>query len=388
MTTYARSDSLINSRASRLKTSSEMKIGTSNSSRRHEHQQWLLRRRAKELWRRNRFKRRRIRGAQTHTHLHVNTLTKSSVKSQKDKRIVIVLPSRLDFEENYETTTSHFAILREAVQTGLRIKTLEFGKIRAISPSAALVLASEVDQWKQRWRGKLRADLPTWDEDIKRLLCQMGYFELLDIPNPETDWPTKSMTFLPFKRGRVSDSNGGQLAKELRIHIETLVKQKIKRHFLFEGLSEAITNVVQHAYCGVTDLSRKQWWLSASFDSDAQKLCVTFYDQGVGIPETLPTSGFSEQIKDWTNTWTDSRKIEAAMAVGRTASQLPERGKGLQNLVEFARSHREGSLAIFSNLGMYRQSFTNGADGQRDRDMRRDHKNSVGGTLIEWSVTI
>jgi hypothetical protein len=297
------------------------------------------------------------------------------------------MPERLDFESNYEETVSHFAVLREAVQKGKRVSNLNFSRIRQISTSAALVLASEVDRWNQRLSGKLHANLPSWDEGIKRLLCQMGYFELLNLEKPQIPWPESNITFLPFKRGQVSEKDGGQLAKQLRIEIENMVGQKIKKHFLFEGLSEAITNVGQHAYRDDGDYCKKQWWVSASFDAGNRKLCVTFYDQGHGIPYTLPRSKFFELMKDAFNKWHDSEKIKAAMEIGRTSSGLAERGKGLQNLIEFAKAHRNGSLSIYSLKGVFMQRFTDG-DSKPTELIIRDYENSIGGTLIEWSVDL
>jgi len=78
-------------------------------------------------------------------------------------------------------------------------------------------------------------------------------------------------------------------------------------------------------------------------------------------------------------------KIAGAMEVGRTSSRLAERGKGLQNLIEFAKAHSFGSLSIYSLRGMYRQVFTNGSEPD---DIKRDFQNSIGGTLVEWSVNL
>lgn len=353
-----------------------------------------MRQREKQLWRKNRKKRRGTVSFRPQSRLHLNTHTKHHVNSDKELKLTIELPERLDFDSNYEETASHFAALREAVHKGIRIKNLDFSRIRYISPSAALVLASEVDQWNQRIGGRLKANLPSWDEDIKRLLCQMGYFELLKLERPEAAWPVKSNTFLQFKRGQSfkhgqeNKEDGGQLAKQLRMEIESIVGQTIKKCFLFEGLSEAITNVGQHAYPGVIDYTQKRWWLSASYDADERKLSVTFYDQGEGIPKTLPRFTLLEFIKDFSVSWPDSQKISAAMDVGRTSSRLAERGKGLQNLIEFAKAHRHGSISIYSLRGLYNQVFTNDGNTQTHDKTHRDFENSIGGTLVEWSVNL
>lgn len=84
-----------------------------------------------------------------------NRHTASSVRLTADCKLRIDLPCYLDFNENYETTASHFAVLRQAVFQNKPIKGLLFDNIRNISPSAALVLASEVDRWNQMVKGAI-----------------------------------------------------------------------------------------------------------------------------------------------------------------------------------------------------------------------------------------
>ena len=115
---------------------------------------------------------------------------------------------------------------------------------------------------------------------------------------------------------------------------------------------------------------------------------MIFYDQGDGIPKTLPRAVFFEFMKDLFNSWSDSEKIQAAMEVGRTSSGKAERGKGLQNLVEFAKAHSEGTLAIYSLTGCFRQEFSNQGSNPSSKTERKDFNNSIGGTLIEWSVIL
>lgn len=356
--------------------------------KRQKRKMWLIRQSKKNLKiRTTRKNNKKIKISRRILGLSLNSHTNGSIVTDQHQKLIINLPSNLDFEENYEKTASHFAVLRRAVMLRKHIKSLDFSRLNRISPSAALVLASEVDQWNQKVKGKLKANLPSWNENVKRLLCEMGYFELLNLETPRSEWTKGNTTFFNFKRGQASkDHDNGQLAKELRIEIEKIVGHRIKKTVLFKGLSEAITNVVQHAYLHSSEPNQKRWWISGSFSKDEEKLCVTFYDQGIGIPETLPTSKIFEQIADFLYSWPDSRKIQAAMEAGRTSSGLEERGKGLQDLIEFAKTHRKGSLSIYSLKGMFKQEFSI-ADGESGPKLvRRDFANSIGGTLIEWSV--
>jgi len=351
---------------------------------------WLLRKRKRVLRHRRRAKRNRNAGISVEPY--TNEQTKNSVK-RREGRLEIALPVEMDLEKNYETTVSHLAAIRKATKLRRRLKSLKFNRLKYISPSAALVLASEMDRWNQRLGGGLRADVDSWQPDIRRLLAQMGYFELLGLERPQ-NLETKNTTFLPFKRGIAHDPHsnenhgGGELAKQLRIEIEELTGASIQRHFLFEGLSEAITNVGQHAYSDGYVGALRQWWVSASYDREDSVLCVTFYDQGDGIPVTLPNNEFFDLIRHMFDGWSDSFKIGAAMEIGNTATRRAERGKGLQNFVEFAKAHRWGRLSIYSLTGLYRMNWKMENGAQEFTDQREDFENSIGGTLIEWQVKL
>jgi len=312
-----------------------------------------------------------------------------SVTTHKNKSISIDLPRRLDFEDNYEITADRLGSIRKAVDRNLKIKTIDFSELREISTSAALVLASTVDQWREKVNGKIKANLPSWNESIITQLHEMGYFTLLNIPEPPGNLPESDICFLRFKREIAASATAGDTAIELREGIEKMVGESIQRQFLFEGISEAITNVSQHAYPDSMDEQQKYWWVSASFNRKTRKLEVTFYDRGAGIPITLPSHKLFGLIRYKFDNWKDSGKIRAAMKLGRTSSGLKERGKGLQNLLEFAKAHSAGKLSIKSLKGIYQEVFYIDEQGKQTVTKNKiDHEYSIGGTLIEWSVYI
>jgi hypothetical protein len=364
----------------------------SNKLRRVHRKLWLLKRRRK-------IERHKKRRKFSHLKSIVKTIEKMGINKKNAKNVAyehatrriktIVLPESLNFNVNYEETVNHLGVIRKAIENNVKISRIDFSKIKEISTAAALVLASLVDQWRERVRGKIKADLPTWDASLIKLLKQMGFFDLLSLPKPIADDHSSSITYVPFQKGRVGEKDAGKRAKYLREQIEEITKKRINRHYLFEGLSEAITNTCHHAYPGVTDEQRKYWWLTGSFDEVENLLQITFYDRGVGIPKTLPAHSSFEKIKDAFGQWSDSKKIKAAMEIGRTSSGLPERGKGLQNLIEFAKSYPKGCLRITSMRGTYSENYIM-VDGEESKcyPNRTDHLSSIGGTLIQWSVNI
>ncbi len=363
---------------------------TSNTQRRLHRKHWLLFQREKIA--RNK-KRRRYAHERSFERklisLGINTKNVKNIRYDFAKRQiqVISLPSSLNFNQDYENTVNIFKVIRKTIETGSRFSRLDFSKIKNISTAAALVLVSLVDQWNERVRGKLKADLPTWDKSLIKLMLEMGFFDLLKLDKPKIDNGESPITYVPFTKGRVGENDAGARAKQLRIRLETITDSQINRHFLFEGLSEAITNTCHHAYRDIDDVSRKYWWLTGSYDSNSKLLQVTFFDRGIGIPRTLPSHRNFELIKDFFGIWKDSEKIKAAMEIGRTSTGRPERGKGLQNLVEFAKCYPKGSLRITSLRGTFRESYNNlDESSKKCYDELVEHEGSIGGTLIQWSV--
>ena len=354
-----------------------------NRKRRHDYRCWLLRRARRNLARRRRAEN-PLAGIEVNGHL------RDSIRVIRN-RVELVLPETIDLEENFEKVASFLTVLRRL--RGRRLRRLGFERIRFISPSAALVLASEVDKWMQITKRRITAQVKTWHPDITRLLFEMGYFELLGLNDPEILASKKNTSFLKFVRGDKSEQDPGKVAQGLRKRIEELVGEPIAKSELFDGLSEAITNTGQHAY-QVEDLKKnKQWWVSASYDKEQRQLHVTFYDQGRGIPVTLPHT-HGEDLRHWidkhlgTNLLTHSYAIKAAMQVGRTSTERDERGQGSTNLEEFAKRYRGGRLTIYSLKG--RCNMTRDDDGELryDHSSMKDSKQLLQGTLIEWSVTI
>ena len=343
---------------------------------------WLLRQRAAKAKRRKAFQcYRKLRNRFPNQPLLVNKFNQEQ-KQPVNRRVAVELPERLDLDVNYEATVTHLTNVRRASEKRFRLRYLSFDAIKYISPSAALLLASEVDRWNDAVGGRLRARHAAWDPNVKRLLCGMGFFELLHLEKPAELGGVINTTFLPFLRGNADDrAAGGSLAKKLRQEIEAVAGTEIKKHLLFDGLTEAITNVSQHAYPKAAEKSYRPWWMSAAYVKDTNMVVVSFYDHGRTIPGTLPASKVFERMKDQFGLWNDGQKIRAAMELGRSSSDSAGRGKGLQNFLEIIKAHTGSRLRIFSNHGQL--TVTNSEENALLFDSGAV-ETSLHGTLIEW----
>lgn len=333
--------------------------------------------------RRCRSQRRRRHRNRFGVHLLLENRFNPKQKAPVNRRCEIELPERLDLEENYEVTVTHLSNVRNAAQRRVRLRYLNFDSVRYISPSAALLLASEVDHWNETVGLRVRSHDESWDPNVRRLLCEMGFFELLHLARPAVVSEVINTTFLPFVRGSVSNKQkGGQLAKELRQTIERVAGIEIRKHLLFDGLTEAITNVSQHAYAKSRKKgSPRYWWMSGAFVKDTNTVIVGFCDHGLTIPGTLPASKIFEKMRDQFALWNDGQRIRAAMEYGRSSTRLPGRGQGLQNFLEVINGHINSQLRIYSNRGLL--TVTN--SGQNGLSFDSSVKEvTFRGTLIEW----
>lgn len=72
------------------------------------------------------------------------------------------------------------------------------------------------------------------------------------------------------------------------------------------------------------------------------------------------------------------------MELDRTSTKKSDRGKGLQDMLEFIRQRGDGYLSILSLRGLYKLSVSNGKEVVKSEHF----DNPIYGTLIIWCVTL
>lgn len=303
-------------------------------------------------------------------------------------------PQAFNLSSSFEETIKFLMQFRQWSSSTRRARSfyVDLRRVTQISPAGALLLAAEFHRWKLIFNRKLRArDAGEWDPEVRRLLGDMGFFELLAVEQaalPARGLDTSGIIFLPFACGR--DTNG-QPFVDLRDLIEAAVGRLKQRLILYQGVTEAITNVLHHAYAKSNKLSR--WWMSASIDTLQSKLTVMVLDHGQGIPRTLPRKGVAEKIQEFLNVTSlatfsdDGRMIEAAVTLGRSAVQQPNRGHGLQRDVQAVIKTFNGAarLRILSNRGRY--SFERDFTGATHVETSTTGQ-SLDGTFVEWTFQL
>lgn len=312
---------------------------------------------------------------------------------RKKKYARIILPKRFDLLNNYDKTAQCFELIRNASLNQKRDVRLVLKNLEFIQPAAMLVLGAEIYRCSKIHAGKLGigGDYPD-DQNVEIILQIFGFFDLIKVQNrleiSEPSDPIKVIKFL------TDNWVNGRLVKNLE---ENLFGGKEKTDKgasgkLFSGITEAMANVSNHAYVDSIKSKipglRNQWWMTGAIDKKNQLFNAIFFDQGVGIPATVPNNYPSDQLKEISRRYrtknADGDLIHAAMALGRTRTGEKHRGKGLTDIRELIDSvGQESVLKIISGKGQYIYD----SKGIEHAEFKTN-KTSLGGTMIEWQIPL
>ena len=298
-------------------------------------------------------------------------------------------PKEFQLSGNFSGVVGAIAQLRRMLENrGARLRRICVSTIATIDNAAALMLGAEVKVWgdnNPNMRPPFHNKL--WNLEVQGLLTQMGLFPLLDFPRSvrsptrATDW-----AFMPV----ISNSNVDmEKFTAFRKDIEREIRGPMTaRHYMFIGLSEAVSNVVQHAY---EDGKVKHWWASAAHCQSTGELKIICYDRGQTIPKTLPSSNIREQLgvmmsKLGLNHAIDCDLIEGALRTRRTMTKQTNRGRGFPQLMDFVDQVDHGSLKIYSRNGMVTYTKSTKSGSGEGRYTKGTLSKEINGTLIEWSI--
>jgi hypothetical protein len=314
----------------------------------------------------------------------------------RKKVVSIMLPQKMNLSTHYEMTILHINAIR--LLTGgspgrslLRLGSVRFEALREISSSSALLLTAELSRWDDSLRSSLIPRTKNWCPEIYERLRSLGFFNLFKKAKHlhKSGYSTSEVKLVEFIKG----NNVNKDYKELKIHLHEIIGNTISKWtFLVGGLDEAITNVGHHAYpegCSVPE-QNQNWYLTGGYNSVTRELKIVFYDQGIGIPGSLPESKLWEhilalvKILPVVSREKDAVLLAAAMELDRTSTEETDRGKGLPDMLEFIEQRGAGYLAVMSGHGLYKVTL-----GGKKREIKKDTLYTpILGTLIIWKVDL
>lgn len=308
-------------------------------------------------------------------------------------------PSVLSFNANSAETLKFLTEIKDTLVLDQQIKAagrlrrrpvrLDFDAVVSISIPVAVILSAELHRWSLIRKTQLTLNSSIEKNPrLKALLHDLGSFELLNIsttvkhrdPNEE----------IVLHRLSSDESVDGVAMKTLQSHIQDMGVQFKTQRPVFDALVEAVSNCIEHAYIKTVDNPKypyagHRWWATSCYDPAKDSLRFFVYDQGVGIPASLPMnedfwSSIGKVIKRLASK-TDASLVEAAFEVGRSRTVQGHRGKGLDRMHLAIRTAGAGYLRILSGRGDVTLSY----DG---KVKKLDHRTHIGGTLAEWSIPL
>lgn len=308
--------------------------------------------------------------------------------SRTEMREKLMAPTYIDYynDYNYDKTNAFLNKLRKITCEKMRKVSIDFENTQKITASAMISFLAEVDIIISR--SPLGRNVITFThpkiEKVESVLKQIGFYDLLNKKARDTP-EFEDVSYWNYASGVYTDT---QQASEAMTEIEAKISQKAQRK-LYKGFSEAMANCVEHAYhgCPRSNDDTTRWWAFAGVKENV--LVVVICDKGIGIPKSLPLTRTDELIESLRSflkltKLNDSAMIKIASRMGRTRTNQGNRGKGLKDIRAIIDSLNEGSLSIYSNKGYYRYYRHN----KKLNDRMKEHKSSICGTIVEWSIPL
>lgn len=271
--------------------------------------------------------------------------------------------------------------LRRRIGIKRKSVCLDFSRTEKMIADGTLLFLAELRRLIRYVQGTVAIGYaPPKNDKVAQVLQQIGLCDLLGVV---TEVEPKDDDVVGWRYAQGSQVEGQKyedILAEYDGEIALALQEK-----LFTGITEAMTNVINHAY----DLTRddglnvdddaKEWWMFSQ-EKDGF-LSVAFCDLGAGIPRTLPIkhAGLWNRIKKLGKS-TDADAIDYAVRDSTSRTNEGHRGHGLGQIIRVVESMVGAQVAIYSNQGTYVR-----LDGTKKLHL---HSDSILGTLIFWKVPL
>lgn len=290
-----------------------------------------------------------------------------------------------DSKSRYPATRLRLLSFIEKIKHNLSINLrvhISFKNTKQLTPSGTLIFVAELGEILDRYPGKVTIDYPD-DDVVEQLFQHIGLLKRLGMTSRKVI-TAENVRHWDYVYGKSADASD---FKRLFSNYKTTISEEA-RSGLFDSMSEAITNSIQHAYpCRhVKECEcKKGWWMFAKQADN--KLTVVIYDMGIGIPASLQRKPelmelfFKAPYRRLLRV-TDTSLIDIAVESKRTSTRMPNRGKGLPDMLEFVKSGDVGKFSIYSRAGSF---FYNAKDGM---EAGSDYDVPITGTFFEWEIPL
>lgn len=307
---------------------------------------------------------------------------KKTGKKLKNERINIAIPASLNLENNRDDFIHLIDRIQDVLLNGKSF-AIDHSKMEEITKEALLVLTAEIERCTTIMGIKLKAKskyLPK-NNNIKILLKKIGYWDYFNL-NAGATRVRKNGSELYLKIVGDTQVSGEKIGSLIQFFEKLICFDAPTKDKFSDAMIEAAANTVEHAYS--TDQGGrniKKWWLTASINILTNEISFIFYDQGLGILNTLESTQKNIKLKrllaGWVSEGMSKGGILKKLVTTNLSSYKDERrGNGLISFKTFIDEVQGGELVIHTDDVSY----------SAVSDKIENYKSSIRGTLIVWKI--
>lgn len=333
-------------------------------------------------------------------------------EKEKKKKVTLIQKYRVKYlvdltpppEFNIVNKTTRSELLffiskiRKYDSKGSVLLIIDFKKVRKMGAEATLYFLAELETL-MHYNNQLRFKIIYSNTDtVNQVLYQTGILKLLKInkrmDSSSFDDSVKCWAYASGFNSQVSEKTK-DIVKNLGDQFQDSLEYT---RGWFKVITEAMTNSHHHAYLAPRFSNNphqdplKKWWLFSKEVDGVLTVCIC--DLGLGIPESLKQNtidideGWFDRVKNYVKELRkkyneDSALIKAAIEIGKTRTKLPNRGKGLSQIINELQKlpNSDVSVSILSNKGGFLTKKP-----QHATSILVPFSDSIHGTIITWKV--
>lgn len=249
---------------------------------------------------------------------------------------------------------------------------LDFRDVEVLYPDGAIYLVHKLDKLLNKKSIKGRSSSHT---TVRAMLSKLGLHKLMGIAEYR---PVKLIPMV--ERWHIIEGSNAELGDkydEIEAQIDKIVKDKRSKLILHNAISEAITNVINHAY----DLkdAYKKWLLFFAIVPEQNSCFIVLSDLGKTIPATVPVTWKEKMLNlnDLYFSKKDSQLIELATKLHKSQTGLDYRGKGFTDIMQVEQDMTGSKVMVVSRSGAW-----------SSEDGHNDYPVPIQGTTVNWCLPL
>lgn len=299
----------------------------------------------------------------------IETLSRETKKKNKDISGVYkaTAPEIFSLLINTKETVDYFKKIDKKIYVDKNnIIFIDLHKVKTITNDAIMYLLAKIKKLQHvnltnnRFLGNSPKNIKA-----KNVLKESGFYDFVN-----------SLTNTVSRRNKVSIISGDKcepsvLKRICDFIISNSTYTRDDTYFIYEMLSEMMSNTDEHAYIDNGDDLNK-WYIY--IEKNEEYFDFTFLDTGVGIPNSINKRFYEKLTKN------DSALIKSALdGEYRSSTKLKTRGRGLQYIKECVINNQIESLYVISNKGI--------VEMKKNEIITNDIvKSTLKGTLYYWKI--